>query len=157
MDIKQALAQANAEAAASQAQDDGMAAIRPTNARLLAPLSAARRLIIGQVVAAAQGISETEMAVVGAYVLSLPSGEAWKQARNPGDMISAAYAWAETLSPAVFEQAMTELTEEMARLEAAGQLAERAIPGGGEADPTSPPAEPLQAPPRIVPANGAGA
>jgi hypothetical protein len=141
MEMQDALAQANAEAAASQAQDNGIAAIRPDSARLLAPLSPARRLIIGQVVASAVGPTETEMAVLGAYVLSLPAGDAWRQAREPETMIGAAYTWAETLSPQQFEAVMTELTEEMARLDAAGQLAERAIPGGGEADPTSRPAD----------------
>jgi len=87
------------------------------------PLSMARKLAIGRFVDACPDCDEQEIAMVSAYVLSLPKKDFWMHARNAKGLLAKAAAFADDSDPVAYETLMREAAIKIEHLQETAAMA----------------------------------
>jgi hypothetical protein len=89
--------------------------------------SMARRLAVSKVSSDIEDISNEEMIMCVALVITLESGKLWKLARTPKKLLAAAIKYADTCDEAEYEKLMDVALRKIQHLEAAEEMG-----GGGD-------------------------
>jgi hypothetical protein len=123
-----------AEKAARQVKaTDESIALSVCGALKCQPLSMARKLAIGRFVDACPDCDEQEIAMVSAYVLSLPREDFWMHARNAKALLGKAASFADESDPAEYEELLKEAAIKISHLQESSAMAGDGGGGGEQA------------------------